>query len=81
MTARTPPLKEPRVLWFRTNGGYNHHAFEILEDGTVDTESCCGQVDIEWTVDEPARLLAEFNTHPAHGACLAVAELRLPPES
>jgi hypothetical protein len=78
MPARIPQLKEPRVFWFRTNGGYEHHAFEILEDGTIDDESCCGRVDLEWCADEPARELREFDEHPAHSECLAVAELKLP---
>lgn len=72
------PLREPKVLWFRTNGGYQHHAFQILEDGTIDTESCCGQVDLEWCCDEPARELREFDAAPAHATCLAVAELQVP---
>lgn len=71
-------MKEPQVLWFRTQGG-KHHAFAINEDGTVDAESCCGAVDLEWCVDEPARSLSEFNDAPAHAECLAVAELEVSP--
>lgn len=76
--ARGNPLKEPAVLWFRTESGFFHHAFEILADGTVDTESCCGAIDLDWCRDEPARELREFDAHPAHGECLAVAEMKLP---
>ena len=70
------PLKEPRVLWFRTTT--SHHAFEVREDGTLDTESCCGAIELDWCADEPARELKEFDLYPAHDACLAVAELKPP---
>lgn len=69
-------LKEPSVFWFRTT--VSHHAFEILPDGTIDDESCCGAIELNWCADEPARDMAEFRLYFACGACLAVAELNLP---
>ena len=69
-------LKEPSVLWFRTT--MRHHAFEILADGTMDDESCCGAIELNWCADEPARDMAEFRHYEACGTCLGVAELKLP---
>jgi hypothetical protein len=69
-------IEEPKVLWFRTTG--KHHAFEIKSDGTVDVESCCGGIDLDWCADEPARALPEFDDVPACAPCLAVVELKVP---
>lgn len=73
-------MKEPRVIWFQTSAGV-HHAFEVFEDGTIDTESCCGDIQLDDCADEPARVLSEFDTAPAHSTCLAVAEMSLPPSN
>lgn len=67
-------LREPRVLWFRAVR--HHHAFVVHEDGTVDTEACCG-MDLDECADEPARRMEDFDLAPAHAVCLAVVELDL----
>lgn len=72
-------IREPKALWFGCL--QQHHAFEILPDGTVDQESCCGAVDLESCADEPARDRSEFDGKPACSGCLSVVELKVPSPS